>query len=184
MGISHSGHCIDLKVLVRTNTGSVLNCPPVGPCWFSVIEPLVGHMLDVVCIHLRNTSSHLATSDITAKSKHLASNLLVHNFAVVIPIHKVVVKMIAGSNNLDVIDVVTVDCGHANTAVIHLSNENFISEKVVAPNSTIRVWEVVGICDCHIWEDSKHTVMRIVLLFHTVKISCMSVNSVVTEHVF
>ena len=48
MSIGDSGHCVDLKVLVRTNASSVLDCTPVCPTWFSVIEPFVCHMLNVV----------------------------------------------------------------------------------------------------------------------------------------
>ena len=48
MSIGDSGHRVDLKVLVRTNASSVLDCTPVRPAWLSIVEPFVCHMLNVV----------------------------------------------------------------------------------------------------------------------------------------
>ena len=56
---------------------------------------------------------------------------------------KTIPEMVATTDNLYVVEVMRVDCWETNTAVVHLTSEDFISEEVVAEKTTIAVGEVM-----------------------------------------
>ena len=154
MGIDNSWHRVDLEVLVRTNTSSVLNCSPVSPRRFSIVEPLISEVLDVVGVHLWDTGGPFTASHVASLLEYWSSDSLVDNVGVVVEVHAVIVETVACSNNFNIVNVMTVDSGHADSAVVHLSNKDFITEEVISPKSTVRIREIVRVRNSHVWEDS------------------------------
>jgi hypothetical protein len=77
VGVHDSVHGVDLEVLVGTDGGSLLDGSPVGEGWLTVVEVLVGHMLDVVGVHPRDTLGNLSTGHSAAKVEQLSSSLRV-----------------------------------------------------------------------------------------------------------
>jgi hypothetical protein len=63
--------------------------------------------------------------------------------------------MVSSSDNLDIVEVVRVDGWEADTAIVHLSGENFVSVEVVSEKTAIRVGQIMGISSSYIWESSK-----------------------------
>ena len=68
----------------------------------------------------------------------LLTNLL-HEFWAWLQSEELVVESIATSHNLDVVDVMTVDCGQSNATVIHLSSENLITVEPITENTAVTV---------------------------------------------
>ena len=168
VGVDHSGHGVDLEVLVGANTCCRLNRSPVRPGWFSVVEPLVGKVLNVVSVNLGNTSRPFAASHVPSLLKHRCGNALVHDRMVVVAIHEVVVESVASPNDFNVVHVVTVDSGHTNTAVVHLPSKDFITEEVISPKTTVRVREIVTVRNRDVRECTNHGMVRVVLFLHVV----------------
>jgi len=54
-------------------------------------------------------------------------------------IHKSIVKVVASSDDLNLVHVVSVDGRKAHTAVVHLAGEHFVSEEVVTEESGVTV---------------------------------------------
>ena len=86
--------------------------------------------------------------------------------------------MVAASNYLNIIQVVRIDSWKTNTTVVHLTSENFISEEVVSPETSITVSEVVRFGHSNIRKISKKSVHAIVLLLYIVKVFSVLINSV------
>jgi len=91
--------------------------------------------------------------------------------------------MVAASNDLDVVQVVAVDSGQADTAVVHLAGEDLVTEEVVTENAGVGVSEVVGLSHSHIGQVTKECVHGVVLLLDIVEMLSVLVDSVGAEHV-
>ena len=112
-------------------------------------------MLDVVGIHLRNAGCHFRARQVASEFEHLKTDSIVALNVVFALIHQVVVEAIASPDDLYIVDVVTVNGRHAYSAIVHLSSKDFVTEEVVAPESSIRIGEIVSIRDRDIWQLSK-----------------------------
>jgi hypothetical protein len=91
--------------------------------------------------------------------------------------------MVAASNDLDVVQVVAVDSGQADTAVVHLAGEDLVTEEVVTENAGVGVSEVVGLSHSHIGQVTEECVHGVVLLLDIVEMLSVLVDSVGAEHV-
>jgi len=152
--VEHSGHGIDFEVLVRTNGCGILNSSPVSEGRLGIIEPLVADVLDMVRVHLGKAGCDFTASNISIKDKHVLSNSFVAALSAVCFCHKIVVDCVASSYNLDIIDVVTIDCWHTDSAIVHLSYENLISEEIIAEKTVVRTSDVVIVSNSDIWQVS------------------------------
>jgi len=155
MSVGDGGQGVDLEVFVRSTGGHRFDWSPVGEGWLSIIEPLVAEMLHVVVIDVRNSLGDLTSWKSTTKLQHVGSNISIDG-CWSLSIKKGVVKMVSSTDNLNIIDVMTVDSWQANTAVVHLSGEDFVTEEVVSENTTVRVSEIVRVSSSDIWKVSKH----------------------------
>lgn len=143
MGVGNSGKGVDLEVFVRSVLGHSLDGSPVGEAGLSIVEPGVAHVLHVVGIKSSNALGSLRSWDTSSLLEHLLANLGVGGSLVLTGVHEVVVEVVASSDNLNFIDVVRVDGGQADTAVVHLASEDLISEEVVSEDGAVGVGEVV-----------------------------------------
>lgn len=182
MGVGHSGHSVDLEILVRSDNGNSLNWSPVGEGWLGIVEPLVADVLDVVVVDVGNSLGNLRSWESSAKLEHVLTNFLVHGLWGFSG-KELVVKVVSTSDNLDVVEVVRVDGWEADSAVVHLSSEDLVSEEVVSEKSGITVGKVVRLSSSNIWEISEESVHGVVLLVAVVEVLSMLVDSVGSEHV-
>jgi len=183
MRVSDSGHSVDLEVLVRTDRSGGLNGSPVGESGLSIVEPGVAEVLDVVVVHVGHAGGELRSVQSAAEREELGTNLLV-DVVVVLSVLERLEEVGAATNDFNVVEVVGVDSGQADTAVVHLASENFVTVEVVSEDTGVGVGEVVGIGSGHIDEFSEEGVHRVVLLLDVVEVLGVLVNSVGTEHVF
>ena len=92
--------------------------------------------------------------------------------------------MVAATNNFDIVKVMRVDSWEADTAVVHLTSEDLVTEEVVSENTTVTVGEVVRLSHGNIWKITKKSVHTVVLLLDIIKVFSMLVDSEGTKHVF
>jgi len=182
MSIGDSRHGVDLEELVRADGGSSLNWAPVRERWLSIVEPLVAHVLDVVRIDLANARGNLRASQSSAKREHLGADLSIHGVRL-LQLQKIVVKSVAATNNLDVVDEVRVDSGQADAAIVHLTGENFIAEEIVAEEARVGVGVVLTVANGDINEVAEQGVHGVVLLLDIVEVLGVLINSVGAKHV-
>ena len=182
MSVGNSGHGVDLEVLVGTDHGNLLNWSPVSEGWLSIVEPLVAELFDVVVINGRNSLGNLVSWDSSSEGKHVLTNFLIDGFWR-LGGQELVVEIVSTSDNLNIVQVVRVDGWEANTAVVHLSGENLVTEEVVSENTAVGVGHVVGIGSGNIWKGTKESVHRVVLLVNIIEMLSILVNSVFAEHV-
>jgi len=135
--VEHSGHGIDFEVLVRTDGCSILDSSPVSEGRLGIIEPLVADVLDMVRVHLGKAGCDFTASNISIKDKHVLSNSFIATLGAVSFCHKFVVDFVTSSDNLDIIDVVTIDGWHTDSTIIHLSHEDLISEEIIAKKTVV-----------------------------------------------
>lgn len=138
MSVSHSGHSVDLEVLVRTAGGDRLDGTPVGPRWLGIIKPFVSKSLHVVGVEVRNSLGDLTARNTASLLNHLDSDLFVDG-SVVLSLHHLVVKSVAATDDFNVVHEMSVNGGEADTTVVHLTGEYFVSEEVVSENTSVGV---------------------------------------------
>ena len=80
------------------------------------------------------------------------------------------------SDNFNIIQVMTVDRGQADSTVVHLSSKNFISKEPVAKNTTVTVRRVEALSSGYIREVREQGVHGTVLLLTIIQVLSMSVN--------
>ena len=182
MCVGDGGHGVDLEILVGSDNGNSLNWSPVGEGWLSIVEPLVADVLDVVVINVGNSLGNLGSWESSAKLEHVLTNVVVHGLWG-LGGKELVVEVVSTSDNLDVVEVVRVDGWKANSAVVHLSGEDLITEEVVSEKSSITVWEIVRLSSGDIWEITEESVHGVVLLVAVVEVLSMLIDSVGSEHV-
>ena len=140
-------------------------------------------MLHVVVINVSYSLCDLTSWKSTTKCEHVLSNLSIERFWR-LSVEKRVIKVIATPNNLNIIDVVTIDGRQADTAIVHLTSENFVTEEVVTEDSAVRVGKIMGVGPGHIYQVTKHGMHRIVLLMNIIKMTSIFINSIGAEQVF
>ena len=136
VSVGDSGHGVDLEVLVRTDLRDSLDGAPVGEGGLSIVEPVVAEVLHVVVVKVSNTLGNLAAGDSAADREDLVADLL-HDLRWGLTSHQLVVELVATTEDLDVIEVMRIDGGKANTAVVHLAGEDLITEEVVSENTAV-----------------------------------------------
>ena len=104
----------------------------------------------MVVINVSYSLCDLTSWESTTECEHVLSNLSIERFWR-LSVEKCVVKVIATPNNLNIIDVVTIDGRQADTAIVHLTSENFITEEVVTEDSAVRVGKIMGLGPGHIY---------------------------------
>ena len=92
--------------------------------------------------------------------------------------------MVAATNNFDIVEVMRVDSWEANTAVVHLTSEDLVTEEVVSENTTVTVGKVVGLSHGNIWKITKKSVHAVILLLNIIEVFSMLVDSEGAKHVF
>lgn len=90
--------------------------------------------------------------------------------------------MVSATEHLDLVQVVRVDGGEADTAVVHLSSEDLVAEEIVTKHAVVRASKVVRIGSSDVGEVTEESVHRVVLLVDIVKVLSVLVHSVGTEH--
>jgi len=182
VSVSDSGHGVNFEVLVRTNLRHLLDGTPVSERRLGIVEPLVAHVFHVIVVHVSNTGSNLTSVNSSVEEQELGTNFLV-DFLGGLGKHELVVEGIAATDHFDVVEVVRVDGGKADTAVVHLSGEHLVTVEVVAENAAVGVGIVVSIGVGDINEISEKGVHGVVLLLDIVEVLSVLVDAVVTEHV-
>lgn len=124
----------------------------------------------------------LGSVDTAAKGQNLGADLLVDGL-VALNVEEGVPQVVAASNDLNLVHVVGVDGGHADTAVVHLAGEDLVTEEVVAPDAGVGVGEVVRVSHGHIGQVSEESVRRVVLFLDVVEMLSMLVNTVGSKNV-
>jgi len=76
------------------------------------------------------------------ETQKLSSDIFV-DLSVSFSVKKTVPEVIATTNDLNIIEIMRVNRWEANTAIVHLSSEDFITEEVVSEETAITVCEVV-----------------------------------------
>jgi len=182
MGVGNGGHGVDLEILVRSNNGHSFDWSPVSERWLSIVEPLVAHILDVVVVNVGNSLGNLGSWESSAELEHVLTNVSVDGLWG-LGGQELVVKVVSTSDDLNVVKVVRVDSWEADSAIVHLSSEDLVSEEVVTEETSIGVGEVVGLGFGDIWEISEESMHRVILLVAVIEVLSMLVNSVRAEHV-
>jgi hypothetical protein len=136
----------------------------------------------VISINVRNSSSNFSSWNSSSHLEHVLSDLLV-DILWSLSSEKGVVHGVSSSDDLDVIKVMSPDGWEADTAIVHLSGEDFVSEEVVTEKTTVRVSHVVSISSGNINQVSEKSVHGVVLLVDIIEMFSVLVDSVSTEHV-
>jgi len=182
MGVGHSGHGVDLEVLVGSTRGYSLDGTPVGEGGLGIVEPFVSQSLHVVGIEVGNSLGDLRSGDSASGLDHLLSDLGV-NLVVRLEVHHLVVEVVAASDDLNVVHEVSVDGGQADTTVVHLTGEDFVTHEVVSENTAVGVGEEVRVGDSHVDEVGEEGVLGVVLLLAVIEVLGVLVDSVASEDV-
>jgi len=182
MSVRHSRHGVDLEVFVRTASSNSLDGTPVSESGLSIIEPFVSESLHVVGIEVSDSLGNLGSGDSASSLDHLLSDFSV-NLIVRLEVHHLVVEVVAATDDLNVVHKVRVDGGEADTTVVHLTREDFVTHEVVTENTTVRVGEEVSIGDSDINEIGEESVLGTVLLLSIIEMLGVLVDSVRAENV-
>lgn len=110
----------------------------------------------MIVVDVGHTLGNLRARNATIQIEHLGSNLLEH-IGTALDAHKLIVKLVSSSNNLNVVKEVSIDCGKADSAIIHLASENLVAEEVVTENTAVTVWTEDAFVAGDIWQISDHS---------------------------
>ena len=177
MSVGNGGHGVDLEVFVRSDLRNHFDWSPVSEGWLGIVEPLIAKLLNVVVVNVGNSLGNLASWQSSAELEHVLTNIGVNRLWG-LGGQKLVVEMVSASNALNIIEVMRVDGWKANTAIVHLSSEDFVSEEVVTEKTTVRVGEVVGISSGNIRKVSEKSMHRVVLFVAVIQVLGMLIDSV------
>lgn len=136
----------------------------------------------MVLVDVGHSLRDLGARDSPAKEVDLLSDLVDVVLGVLLS-HELVVQVVSASEDLDVSHVVAVDGGSVDSAVVHLSNKDLVSEEVVSEDSRVGVGEEMAVLHGHVGKVSEEGVHGVVLLEHVVQVTGVGLNSVVSEHV-
>ena len=182
MGVGDGGHGVDLEVLVRSDLRHLLDGSPVGEGGLSIVKPLVAQVLHVVVVQVGHSLGYFGTGQSSPELQDLVADFG-GDVAGALTGQQTVVQVVAASEDFHVIEIVGVDGRKTDSAVIHLSGEDFISKEGVSEDSTVGVGHVVGVSSGYIDEVSEQGMHRVVLFLHVVQVLSVLVNAVGTEHV-
>lgn len=182
MGVGDSRHGVDLEVLVRSLDRDSLDRTPVGEGRLSIVEPFVSQSLHVVSIDVRDSLSNLRSGDSASSLDHLLSNFSV-DLVVRLEVHQLIVEVVSATDDFNVVHVVGVDGGEADTTVVHLTGEDLVTHEVVSEETTVGVGLEVRVRDSDINELAKKGVLGVVLLLDVVDVLGVLVDSVRAEDV-
>jgi hypothetical protein len=144
---------------------------------------LVAQLLKVISIDVGNSLGNLGSSESSVEKQHVLADLTVDTSKGLVA-HELVVKVVSASVNFNIIEVMRVHGWKADTAVVHLSSEDLVTEEVVSEDTSIRVSHIVGVSSGNIWEITEEGMHGVVLLVAIIEMLGMLVNSVFSEHVF
>lgn len=136
MSVRNSCHRVNLEILIRTDVRNTFNRSPVCERGLSIIEPVIAEVLEMMVVKMGNSLCDFTSRDSTIKRQDLVSNLL-SDFTWCLTSHEFVVKAVTTSINFDIIKIVRIDGWKTDTAVVHLSGEDFVSKEIVTPNTTV-----------------------------------------------
>ena len=125
--VGHSGHGVNLEVLVGADRGCLLDGAPVGEAWLRIVEPLVAELAHVGGVQVGHTLRNFRARHSSVKVEHLWADLL-HAVRCRLDAHELVPQDISSSNDLHIVDVIGVEGRHGHSAPVHLSGEDFISK--------------------------------------------------------
>lgn len=182
MSVSDGGHGVDLEILVRGDVRNGLDWAPVSEGWLCIVEVLVGNSLQDVAVDVGNSLGDFLSWNSSAYAEDLVTDLLVDSLSGLVA-EQLVVKSSSASDDLDVVQVVSVHGWQVDSAVVHLSGEHLIAEEIVSENTGIRVGEIVAVSSGHVWEVAQHGVHGVILLVAIVQVLGVLVDSVRAEHV-
>lgn len=169
---------LHLEVSVGAEGRGGLAWAPVHEGWLGVVEPVVAQVLHVPGVHVGKSLGDFASGDSSSELEDLFSDSEVDLLWLVL-VQQVVVHLVSGSDDLGFLEVVGLDGHWADSGVVHVSGEDLVSEEVVAPETAVRVSEVVGIVSGDINELSEDGVEGVVLLLSVVQVAGVLVDSVV-----
>ena len=136
----------------------------------------------MISVNVRNSSSDFSSWNSSSHLEHILSNLLV-NILWSLSSEKGVVHHVSSSDDLDVIKVMSPDSWEADTAIVHLSGEDFVSEEVVTEKTTVRVSHVVSVSSSNVNQVTEKGVHGVVLFVDIIEMFSVLVDSISTEHV-
>ena len=131
----------------------------------------------MVVVQMSNSFSYFTSRHSSAQVKDLLSDL-VGDLISGLSGQEGVVKVVSASVYLHIVQVVGVDGGQADAAVVHLSGEDFIAEEVVTENAAVRVSVVLGVGSGDIDEVAQEGVHGVVLLLDIIQVLSVLVDSV------
>lgn len=108
-------------------------------------------------VDVSNSLSNLASWQSATELEHVLANIGINRIDR-LSVKEGVVEMVATTNDLNIVDVMTIDGWQADTTVVHLPRENLVSKEVVTENTAVRVGEVVRVSFGNIWQVSEHGV--------------------------
>jgi len=112
-------------------------------------------MLHVEIVDVGNSLSNLTSWQSTTNLEHVLADIGIDR-SWSLSIEESIVEVVATTDHFNVVDIVAVDGWQADTTIVHLSSEHFVSEEVVTEDTTVRVGEIVRIGSGHIWQVTKH----------------------------
>jgi hypothetical protein len=95
-------------------------------------------VLQVVVIDMGDTLGDLRARYATVQIEHLGSNLLEH-ISTTLDAHQLVVELVSTSYYLNIIKIMSIDGGKANTAIVHLAGKYLVAEEVMSENTAVTV---------------------------------------------
>ena len=179
--VGHSGHRVDLEVLVGADRGCLLNWAPVGEAWLRIVEPLVAELAHVGGVQVGHTPSNFRARHSSVKIEHLWANLL-HAVRCRLDAHELVPQYISGPDDLYIVDVIGIESRHCHSAPVHLSGKDLIAKQPVAENSTVRVGTVKAFGPSYIDKVAEQRVHGIVLLLDIIQMGAMLVDLITANH--
>lgn len=182
VSVGDGGHGVDFEIFVGGNMGGVLDGSPVGEGWLGIVEPLVGNILEVIVVNVGNSLGNLGSWDSSSDTQELLTNLSVDSFWGLVG-EEIVEEGVSSSVDLNIVQVVGVDGWHVDTAEVHLSGEDLVSEEVVSEKTSVGVGKVVAVGSGDIWEVSEKGMHGVVLLVDIIEVLSVLVDSVGSEHV-
>ena len=138
-------------------------------------------MLQVVVIDVGHTLGNFRARHATVQIKHLGSNLL-ENIGTTLDAHQLIIELVSTSDYLDVIEIMSIDGGKADTAVVHLACEYLVAEEVMSENTAVTVRTEDAFVTSDIRKVANHGMHRVVLLLHIVQMACIPLNIVAAEN--
>lgn len=108
MSVRNGRHSIDFEVFVRSTGGHTLDWTPVSECGLSIVEPLIAEMPHVIIVDVGYSLCYLTSWQSATQLKHVLTNFCI-NRSWRLRIQKRVVQVVATTNDLNIIDIVTID---------------------------------------------------------------------------